>query len=456
MGAGEAPEKPLDTPPVGVWRRHWPFWVVAIPALALFLAYGRTIRFDYGADEPFHLAYVHALAMEGRLPTLQEANVSQHGPLYYALLAIPYRLAGPGTKPGVVLPGPGAARTLTPGDGRARHLLRAIQALLTVLTLYVIYCTLRYLLPGRQWLQAVPLAFVAAIPVFAMGGGVVNNDGLAFLWNALSCLYLMPLVSGRAAPGVRRSFLIGLWIGLGAAVKQTTLSSAPIALLVMYDRARGARAKLLAPLTALAGMILAGCWWPLHNLLSLGRPFPNVADPWHGADQARAMILADPLGLGLGVIWQGVVNILGTAVFPEWTWTSHGYVQRVLVERGIALTVVLLVAAYSFGAWTGRGGRHRWQVSGYVAGMSTVMLLLQTAMIAILTFTVSLTLMIGGRYVLTSVSWLAVLLLGAEERLAPCLPPRARRGVAVAALAAAAGAVAWNYVHAYLWFAAIN
>ena len=45
------------------------------------------VRLDYGPDEPDHVAYVHILATEARLPTPAESVMVQHPPLFYSLLA---------------------------------------------------------------------------------------------------------------------------------------------------------------------------------------------------------------------------------------------------------------------------------------------------------------------------------------------------------------------------------
>jgi len=112
-------------------------------------------------------------------------------PLYYALEAIPYRLAAGGS----VL------------DRLA--LMRLASALMAGATVLLVFLFLRELLPGRPWSWTVGALGVAFQPLFAFVGGSVNSDALLYA-AAAAIFYLL-------ARAFRRGLSVRLAVALGAA-----------------------------------------------------------------------------------------------------------------------------------------------------------------------------------------------------------------------------------------------
>ena len=118
-------------------------------------------------------------------------------PLFYALQAIPYTLAG-----GTVL------------DRLA--LMRLLSALLGGVTVLFAFLFLRELLPGHPWCWTVGALGVAFQPLFAFVSGGVNSDAL--LYAASAAIFFL------LARAFRRGLTRGLAIALGAALATGTLT----------------------------------------------------------------------------------------------------------------------------------------------------------------------------------------------------------------------------------------
>src|SRR5687768_8561457 len=93
------------------------------------------VPLDFGPDEPMHMEYIHVLAYEHRLPIPQETHIVQHPPVYYVLMAIPWRLLHAGQRPLSIQPGPQAMRSTSRVAQVARRVLRALQTALACVSL---------------------------------------------------------------------------------------------------------------------------------------------------------------------------------------------------------------------------------------------------------------------------------------------------------------------------------
>jgi len=455
------PDASPARPRAGLLRSHWPFVVVAAPALVLYLAYGFVVRLDYGPDEPEQLQYVYILADEGRLPVLEDTHMARHGPVYFALMSVPYRLAGGMSDPMSIEPGPGRLATFAPDDIRVRRVLRVVQSLLAMATLLAVYATLRRLLPDRPWCQVVPLAMLAGAPQFAIVASVVNNEQLAYLWSALACFFLAPLVVGQGEPTYRQALWLGAWIGAGAAVKETTLFVAPVAIVLLLLRCRRPRAKLLlSALNALA-LVCAAFWWPLRNYLATGHLLGSGASPSGFESYVRSAVVLDPFGEGLRYVVRFAHAIGVTTFSPEWAWATEGFIRRAHPTALFTLMVVAMAACYVVAALRARGasqseGRH-WRISALSVALSAAAVLAMWASILHHAFWLDLKLSVGGRYLLNAYPWFAVILLGAEERLAALVPSaRVRHGAAMVALCGIAIGALWFLTRVAEWYARIG
>lgn len=284
------------------------------------------VPLDYGPDEPMHLEYIHVLAYEGRLPTRQETHIVQHPPLYYGLMAIPWRLLGAGQRPLSVAPGPHAMRS-TPASARvARRVLRVIQTLLMCSALWMMAQILLLLkIPTRVALLWLGIA--AVWPMMGYVAGVVNNENAAIAWSALLCLLTVKMVLARQI-SLRTALLLGLLCGAGMLVKQTTLFSFPVMLWAVWSTSdAGARWRNCA--VFVAAFFSIAIWWPLHNYFVVGQFFPSYTTP---ADQFEL-----PLSEKL-IETPGTLRLIfETSFWPDWAAR--------LLPRTFALAAVLSLGA---------------------------------------------------------------------------------------------------------------
>jgi 4-amino-4-deoxy-L-arabinose transferase-like glycosyltransferase len=176
------------------------------------------------------------------------AYLASAPPLYFALEAIPYRLASSGN------------------FFDRMFAMRAFSALLAALTVGFVYLFLRELLPGARYAWTIGALAVAFQPVFAFIGGGVSYDNL--LWAASAAL--MWLVAHAFRHGL--TWKVGAGIGaalvVGALTKGTMYGFIPgvlVALAVLVYRARDAARR-----RALAGAAVAIACFAVPFALWLG------------------------------------------------------------------------------------------------------------------------------------------------------------------------------------------
>ncbi|MGC2375244.1 MAG: DUF2142 domain-containing protein, partial [Solirubrobacteraceae bacterium] len=257
-------------------------WVCALVALANGLAWSLIVPPFQVPDENAHYAYVAQVAergtlprqipIEGHLSPREDATLSTIGffwmtgkpedpapfsdlqgqlldrieaqrlsargtgdaltatnnpPLYYALQAIPYKLAPGGT----VL--------------SRLALMRVLSASMGALTVLLVFMFLRELLPARAWAWSTGALLAALQPMFGFMSGGVNNDNLLYL-AATGVLWSLARAFRRGLDE-RGGLLIGAFLGLGLVAKLTLLGFVPavaLALLLLVRRAwRGGVAR---------------------------------------------------------------------------------------------------------------------------------------------------------------------------------------------------------------------
>ena len=134
-------------------------------------------------------------------------SATNNPPLYYALEAVPYKLASSGT----VL------------DRLA--LMRALSALIGAVTVLLIYLFLAELLPGRRWAWSAGALVAAFQPLFGFMSGGVNNDDLLYLM-AAGVLWALARAFRRGLTPVNGA-LVGGFLGVGLVTKLTLLGFVP-------------------------------------------------------------------------------------------------------------------------------------------------------------------------------------------------------------------------------------
>ena len=383
-------EPPVTTPAKGARGIPWlPFVLLALAGVAVAFI----VRLDYGPDEPYHVEYVHVLASEHRMPTPAETPMVQHPPPFYLALAPLWRAAGVTQPPLETPPGPAALAAMSPNSVLARRLLRVTSVVLACLTLLLLARLLGVLDVPPAW-RTLLLTLVAAWPMLQYVSGVVNNENAAILFSSVACLVLVRrVVEGRCS--LRQAAGIGLLIGGGVLVKQTTLFVAPVALWALWtagppDR-RWARLGLFV-----AGAAVLGVWWPLHNRLLTGELFPHFS-PVPNQAEVTASVMAHPATL---LTW--VRLILETNFLPDWSWA--------LLPRAISTlaAVGLVVVAGGCFLWGLRDRSdlraRRLRAMGFAAPVILIAFLLQHAVFS------DWRVQIGGRYMLNAIPWYLTLL----------------------------------------------
>jgi 4-amino-4-deoxy-L-arabinose transferase-like glycosyltransferase len=134
-------------------------------------------------------------------------SATDNPPLYYALEAIPYKLASSGS----VL------------DRLAA--MRVLSALMGALTVLLVYLFLMELLPGRRWAWSTGALVAAFQPLFGFMSGGVNNDNLLYLM-AAGVLWALARTFRRGLTPANGA-LIGGFLGAGIVTKLTLLGFIP-------------------------------------------------------------------------------------------------------------------------------------------------------------------------------------------------------------------------------------
>lgn len=417
-------------------RDHWPSALACALGALLCIVSLHTIRLDYGPDEPDHLQYVHIIAREARLPTPQDTHSVQHPPLYFALMALPYRLGGSEVAPFSLPSGPDRLATMTTGERRSRYLCRYLQVVLTALTLLVIGAVLAQVLPTRPRVRTAVLVGVACWPLMAWGGAVVNNDMLATLWSAVLVWQGLRCVrTGQGTPAHIAAWL-GLLMGLGLWVKLTVIYCAPALVALMWWHQPHWRDRMRFLLIFALVAVATGCWWYVRCALVFGDPFPNFAGPMGGEARVQAALRHDPLGAGLLFLRGAVSDLARACLLPEFLWSvaggSAGMLALSLVEAGAVLTAAAYLACRLLRP------QQRLKVTAALAGPALLAVACAVVMVIYYAITKDLrAITSGGRYMLASAVWGAILVAGAGERIALLLASaQVRRALLTSALAA--------------------
>ncbi len=272
-------------------------------------------------------------------------------PLYYALAAIPYRMASDGT----VL------------DRLAA--MRIVSALLAGVAVLFVFLFLRELLPGARWGWTVGSLGVALQPLFGFMSGSVNSD--AWLFAASAAAFLCVARAFRHGVSRELALATGAVLALGTLGKLTFLGLVPGVLLALVLASwRAHRPDLLAtlrrPAAALAIVVAAIALYTMLNLAVWDRQAlafvgSNVTAATGGtlADQLSyawqlylpALPGMTPVVPGYVTTWEmwlkGFVGLFGwlETAFAEWVYVLASAVfaaLAALVVRALALQRVVV------------------------------------------------------------------------------------------------------------------
>jgi len=325
-------------------RIAWPQVGPVVAVFALLTTLGIVaVQHNNGPDEPSHLEYIHILAWEHRLPRVDETHIVQHPPPYYLAMAVLWRALGVRQRPGSLPRDMTAIAQLSPQGVLGRRVLRGVSMLLGCATLLLLAATLAALgVPARHqgWL----LAVIALNPMLQYVCAVVGNEALAICYSSLVCLVLVRRfrTGGLTVAGAAR---LGLLVGGGTWVKQTTLLAVPPLLVVVW--AAGPRVERAARLGACLGAaVLAGCGWPLYSKYSSGSFFPNYVAPGNQEYMTYQFLHQAIRMIDL------FLTIICTSLLPDW---SSVFIPRLLPGFLTLLFWLLLPALVVTAASPGRG-----------------------------------------------------------------------------------------------------
>ncbi len=227
---------------------------------------------DWGFDFHGHLAYIHFIVHEGRLPLATDGWTMFQPPLFYLLAAAWRRML-----------------VAAVDDTTADMLLRLIPMACGAGLIELCHRTARICFPDDQPRQSVAVLVGACMPIGLYQCQVVHNEPLAAVLIAASVLGCLQVLSGRRLAVGRWSAagLGALW-GLAILSKATAILLGPFLVVAIVSRAMTEKvgwrlaARRLAEMAAVAGLV-AG-WYHVRNWAVLGRPFIGGWDRGRGFD----------------------------------------------------------------------------------------------------------------------------------------------------------------------------
>lgn len=315
-------------------------------------------------------------------------------PLYYALEAIPYRIA--------------SGATLL--DRIA--LMRLTSAALAGATALFVLLFLRACLPGRPWAWTVGALGAALVPTFGFVSGGVNPDALLFA--VCAALFHACAIAFRRGLTTRRAAWIGAILAVGVVSKINFYGLVPGALLAVGLAAKASAGGINLRAVRLVGVCAGIALVPYLALSALD------ALAWH-----RALILAHTpaeapqshgdLGGQLSYLWQLFLPRLPgqTTAFPSfypgytvWLkgfvgrfgWTAISYAQWVYRLAAVLLLGVALLAARTAFARRAALRRRRAELTGYAAMAGGLLLLI--ALVALRGWAPGIFGAVQGRYLM--------------------------------------------------------
>jgi hypothetical protein len=334
-------------------------------------------------------------------------------PLYYALEAIPYSLAGGATLLDRVV------------------LMRLLSALMGGCTALLVFLFVRECLPGRAWAWVVGGVVAAFMPLFTFVSGMVNPDALLF--PVCAALFLGLARAFRRGMTTRLALALGVLLAAGAIAKINFYGLVPGALVAIALSARRSAGGWNRAAFRLAGLALFVGVAPYAALMALDalvweRPFILAHTP--------AALPRETGGIGaqLSALWQVYLPRLpwqtsaygGFPLYDYWFTTFVGKFGPLAVSfphwaYRLAVAVSIVVGALALRALAaGRAElwHRRAELLGYLAIGAGLLLLI--GMVAVRGWAPSIAAAAQGRYLLPLLAPFALLLAlaarGAGER----------------------------------------
>jgi hypothetical protein len=279
------------------------FMTPAMPAKILHARDGSSMAAPDGgaanADELAHMLYVQTVA-GGHLPVFSKTDEDYEAhqpPLYYIAAAAAYKLAPPSP----------ALRV---------HIVRCVATLLGLALLWIVFTTVRELLPEQEDAAVYAAAIVAMLPMnLALCASVSNDTAI----NLIFALYLLCMGRLLRQPGrtLKNSLWLGLVIGAGLLTKSSTLILIPLTFIVLgFAGAKNVlppRSAVLAACQATVAAAVIGMAWFVRNQLLYGDVFAEkvIFHDLAARNHSPAWIIA-----GMGQNWY-------TQHFFGWTFDSY-------------------------------------------------------------------------------------------------------------------------------------
>ncbi len=225
----------------------------------IFLAF--TIPPKEAIDEAGHFHYLKSLIFEKKIPIQQKEldtqfplNESYHPPLYY-LLAAPLGFLG---------------KFLNFEEGNIIILVRFISIILGVSALWIIYRTLRLLLPNDPVSVNIGIILAATLPTFTRIGAGFSNENLVYFLSAILFFLLVQCFIDK--PKNIKIILIAIFLSLAMLTKYTSFGfflTVPLALYLTKNNFR----KFFSQIFLIFSIVfLFGIAWFTRNFFIYGDP----------------------------------------------------------------------------------------------------------------------------------------------------------------------------------------
>lgn len=226
---------------------------------------------DGGYDASAHIAYADGLIEHFRLP---------HGTGEFHIPPAFYAIAGSADWVGRRI-----------GLGEPHRVLQALDVVLLLVALALVWSTARMLWPARPHIAFAATAFLAFVPGLVRAAAMFHPELLDFVCSALACWLAVRLL--RDAPSLARAAGVGAILGAGQLVRAFTLwTVGALAIAIGYSR----RWRQLLVGLAVAALVPAP--WYAHQAITYGHVFAfNRVAP------AKPVLDRRPLSfyVGLGV-----------------------------------------------------------------------------------------------------------------------------------------------------------
>jgi 4-amino-4-deoxy-L-arabinose transferase-like glycosyltransferase len=352
----------------------------------------------WGPDEPGHIAYVESLALDHRFPALGDedlyrprAAVShqvQHPPLYYLLAAALYR-------------------AVVPLDEGARiRILRLFSAALGAVSLWLLWL-LTGLVFRADDARLTSVAALALLPLFGYMSAVVNNDALVLMFSLAAFYVMTTIIAGDDRP--RRWALLGFLTGLAILTKEVALALLPVMavgmLLPRGPQGPPLRRRVACLAAALVpALVLPGAWW-VRNLVLFGHPmiYAYVKPPFQNVGD---LLANSYLGLNIASIWARRSFLT--------LWAPYWAIREVLPRAPYVVATAVLFGGGLLGVvlmWLDHFRRtvRLQRVPAQTKGLMALFVILVALGVLRYTLFVDYRTVEGGRYMLVTWPYLAVL-----------------------------------------------